>query len=199
MHDQMQLAESEEASPVTLCAGMRFIETELPGFVIIESRVFEDERGCFFETYHRDKFADAGIDLEFVQDNHSVSKYGVLRGLHYQIEHVQAKLVRVIRGEVFDVAVDLRRDSPTLGKWLGVRLSADNRRQVYIPPGFAHGFCALSDPTEIVYKCSDIYHPESERTIAWNDPELAIEWPITDPIVSAKDRNGMRFSEAPLL
>ena len=157
---------------------MRFIETGLRGVVLIESEVFEDERGSFSEMYHRNKFSEGGIGLEFVQDNHSVSKYGVLRGLHYQVEHVQAKLVRVLRGEVFDVAVDLRRDSPSLGKWSGVRLSADNRRQVYIPPGFAHGFCALSDATEIVYKCSDIYHPESERTILWNDPELAIDWPI---------------------
>jgi len=175
---------------------MHFVQTELAGVVIIEPRVFEDERGFFMESYHRPRFAAAGIDVEFVQDNHSRSGKGVLRGLHYQLRHPQGKLVRVIRGEVLDVAVDLRRASPTFGRCLGCVLSETNRRQLYVPAGFAHGFCVTSDVAELLYKCTDIYRPEDERTVLWNDPALAIDWPVSDPVISAKDQRGVRLAEA---
>lgn len=152
------------------------------------------------ETYHQKKFAVGGIDVEFVQDNQSMSTKGTLRGLHYQIERPQGKLVRVLYGEVFDVAVDIRRSSQNFAKWFGILLSANNKRAVYIPPNFAHGFCVLSDRAEFLYKCTDFYGPEYERTIRWDDPELAIDWPIKDPILSEKDATSpfLKHAELPL-
>ncbi len=175
---------------------MEFRETALAGMYLIEPRVFEDSRGFFMETYHQAKFADAGIAAMFVQDNHSRSGRGTLRGLHYQIQHAQGKLVRVVRGEIFDVGVDLRRDSPTFGQWAGEILSEENKRQLYIPPGFAHGFCVLSEIAEVTYKCTDLYHPEHERSLLWNDPQLGITWPIDDPILSPKDEAGIPLADA---
>lgn len=170
-------------------------ETALSEVLLLEPRVFGDERGWFMETYRA--AADGhGLLPPFVQDNHSLSHRGVLRGLHYQIEHAQGKLVRVVHGAAFDVAVDLRRWSNSFGQWFGTRLTAENHRQLYIPPGFAHGFLALEDQTEVVYKCTDYYHPEAERTLLWNDPQLGIEWPLTaEPTLSFKDRQGKRFNE----
>ena len=176
---------------------MNFLPTKLAPVVLVEPRVFEDARGVFMETYHRARFRAAGIDVEFVQDNHSSSVQGTLRGLHYQIEHPQGKLVRVVRGEVFDVAVDLRRDSATFGQWVGAALSEANRRQLYIPPGFAHGFCAVSPVAEVVYKCTDFYYPQHERTLLWNDAQVNIEWPIANPLLSDKDRAGLPLSQVP--
>lgn len=175
---------------------MQFIPTELAGVVVIEPKVFEDERGFFMETFHRPRFAAAGIDVEFVQDNHSRSRQGVLRGLHYQLTRPQGKLVRVVRGSVLDVAVDLRRSSPTFARWFGCELSEANRRQVYVPPGFAHGFCVTSEVAEVIYKCTDVYTPNDERTLLWNDPALGIHWPIANPVVSAKDERGVPLSRA---
>jgi len=175
---------------------MRFIPTELPGLVLIEPRVFEDPRGFFMETFHSEHFRDAGLPIQFVQDTHSRSVAGTLRGLHYQLRRPQGKLVRCTRGEVLDVAVDLRLDSPTLGRWFATTLSEDNRRQVYLPPGMAHGFCILSDIADVVYKCTELYSPQDERTIAWNDPQLAIAWPLGNPLLSDKDRRGLSFAEA---
>jgi dTDP-4-dehydrorhamnose 3,5-epimerase len=176
---------------------MKFLTTKLPGVMLIEPRVFEDARGFFMETYHAERFREAGIDVEFVQDNHSRSARGTLRGLHYQIEHAQGKLVRAIAGEIFDVAVDMRRHSQTFGQWVSASLSAENRVQLYVPPGFAHGFCVVSPHAEVVYKCTDLYYPEHERTLAWNDPQLDIAWPIGDPLLSVKDHAGLSFSQAP--
>jgi dTDP-4-dehydrorhamnose 3,5-epimerase len=175
---------------------MKFEATSLPGVIAIEPRVFGDHRGFLMEVYHKQRFVEAGITDEFVQDNHSGSCQGTLRGLHYQIEHPQGKLVRVIRGEIWDVAVDLRRDSPHFGRWVGVALSEENRRQVFIPPGFAHGFCVLSQTAEVVYKCTDLYYPEHERTLLWNDPQLGIDWPLRDPILSDKDQRGKPLAQA---
>lgn len=175
---------------------MQFLKTELPGVLLIEPRVFEDERGFFMETFHRQKFAAAGVDLEFVQDNHSFSRRGVLRGLHYQLKFPQGKLVRAIRGEIFDVAVDVRRSSPTFGKWCGYVLSDRNRRQLYVPPGFAHGFAVMSDIAEVIYKCTDVYHPEDERTVLWNDAAIGVAWPVSDAVVSAKDQQGVPLARA---
>jgi dTDP-4-dehydrorhamnose 3,5-epimerase len=175
---------------------MQFLPTELAGVVVVEPRVFEDDRGFFMETFHRQKFAAAGIDVEFVQDNHSRSRSGVLRGLHYQLAHPQGKLVRAIRGAIFDVAVDLRKSSPAFGRWYGCELSEANRRQMYIPAGFAHGFCVTSDSAEVVYKCTELYHPEDERTLLWNDPALGIRWPVTNPVVSPKDARGSPLGKA---
>jgi dTDP-4-dehydrorhamnose 3,5-epimerase len=175
---------------------MQFLPTELAGVVVIEPKAYEDERGFFMETFHRQKFAVAGIDVEFVQDNHSRSRAGVLRGLHYQLAHPQGKLVRAIRGTVFDVAVDLRRSSATFGHWYGCELTEANRRQMYIPPGFAHGFCVTSDAAEVVYKCTALYHPEDERTLLWSDPALGIRWPVASPVVSAKDARGVPLARA---
>ena len=180
---------------------MRFIKTEIPEIILIESDVFEDERGFFMETYHTGRFAEAGIQAEFVQDNHSGSCQGILRGLHYQIRQTQAKLVRVIFGEVFDVAVDIRRSSPSFGKWVGVNLSAENKRQIWIPGGFAHGIYILSDWAEVVYKVSDLYAPQWERTILWNDQTLGIIWPLRNgqmPIISKKDAEGKNLYQAEL-
>lgn len=175
-----------------------FIKTDIDGVFIIEPTAFGDERGYFMETYQFNDFAAAGIDVKFVQDNQSMSKKGVLRGLHFQKEFPQSKLVRVIRGEVFDVAVDLRDGSATYGKYVGVLLSAENRRQFFIPKNFAHGFLVLSDEAEFVYKVDDFYHPNDEGGLMWNDPDIAIEWPITDDmevILSDKDKVNPRFSE----
>ena len=167
-----------------------FTQTEIPGVVVIEPQVFGDDRGYFMETYQKDQFAEAGIDKEFVQDNQSRSTRGVLRGLHFQTRHQQAKLVRAIHGEIFDVAVDLRCGSATYGRWVGVLLSADNRRQLYIPRGFAHGFQVLSEQAVFAYKCGDVYHPEDEGGIRWDDADIGIVWPgQAAPILSEKDQN----------
>jgi dTDP-4-dehydrorhamnose 3,5-epimerase len=179
---------------------VKFIASDIPDVVIVETPTFEDDRGFFAETWHADKFAAGGIDATFVQDNHSRSIKHTLRGLHYQIEQAQGKLVRVVAGSVFDVAVDLRRASSTFGAWVGFVLSGENRRQAYIPPGFAHGFLVTSDYAEFVYKCTDYYAPQHERTIIWNDPHLNIEWPLRDevtPRLSARDRGGVAFKDAP--
>jgi dTDP-4-dehydrorhamnose 3,5-epimerase len=159
----------------------------LPEVIIIEADLFPDNRGYFMETYHQEKFTDGGIDIGFVQDNQSMSIKGTLRGLHYQIKRPQGKLVRVLYGKIFDVSVDIRRSSPNFGKWFGTILSADKKKAIYIPPNFAHGFCVLTDRAEFFYKCTDFYYPDYERTIRWNDPDLAIEWPIKEPILSEKD------------
>lgn len=176
---------------------MKVIETALPDVHIIEPRVFGDQRGFFMETWNRRRYEELGLPADFVQDNQSGSRRGVLRGLHYQIRQPQGKLVWVIAGEVFDVAVDLRRSSPTFGRWVGVTLSAENRRQLWVPPGFAHGFIVTSETAEFVYKCTDYYAPEHERCIRWDDPDLAIEWPLDEtPIVSEKDAAGAAFAGA---
>lgn len=167
-----------------------FINTPIDGLVIIEPKVFGDHRGYFFEAYNYEDFKSAGLDMTFVQDNQSKSRKGVLRGLHFQTEKPQGKLVRVISGEVFDVAVDLRKGSPTYKEWYGLILSAENKRQFYIPPGFAHGFLVLSDEAEFTYKCTEYYHPEFESGIIWNDPDIGIEWPVqtlSDILLSDKD------------
>ncbi|MGZ7048356.1 MAG: dTDP-4-dehydrorhamnose 3,5-epimerase [Methanobacterium sp.] len=158
----------------------KFVETSIKDLFVIEPKVFGDERGYFMETYHAQEFKDAGLDLNFVQDNQSKSKKGVLRGLHFQYTKPQGKLVRVIKGEVFDVAVDLRRNSPTYGNWEGFILTEDNKKQMYVPEGFAHGFLVLSEEAEFTYKCTDFYYPEDEGGILWNDPDIGIEWPIDD-------------------
>ena len=179
---------------------MKVLATELPGVLIIEPKVFGDERGFFYESFNAKAFEDAtGVRTQFVQDNHSRSQKGVLRGLHYQIENTQGKLVRVVAGEVLDVTVDIRRSSPHFGKWVGVRLSADNHRQLWVPEGFAHGFVVLSEYAEFLYKTTDYYHPASERCIRWDDPALAIDWQLTGPAqLSAKDQAGKLLSEAEL-
>lgn len=176
---------------------MEVHQTELDGVLIVEPRVFKDPRGFFKETYHKQRYTEAGIGGEFVQDNFSRSSHGTLRGLHYQIEHPQGKLVHVVRGEVFDVAVDLRRDSSTFGKWAGAILSEANHHQLYIPPGFAHGFYVLSDIAEFFYKCTDLYFPQHERTLLWNDPTVGIDWPLEgEPLLSEKDVRGLPLNEA---
>ncbi|MBL4584165.1 MAG: dTDP-4-dehydrorhamnose 3,5-epimerase [Pseudomonadales bacterium] len=178
---------------------MKFIPTKIPDVVIIEPQVFGDERGFFMETWSTRDFKDAGLDLEFVQDNHSSSTQGILRGLHYQIQNPQGKLVRVIRGEVYDVAVDMRSTSPTFGQWVGITLSEQNRRMLWVPPGFAHGFYVTSEDAEFVYKCTDFYAPEHERSLLWNDADLGIDWPIAPsdtPTLSDKDKNGTPFKVA---
>lgn len=172
---------------------MNFRETDLPGVIVVEPRVFDDDRGFFYEVHHQEKFAAAGIDAAFVQDNHSHSRQGTLRGLHFQEPNAQGKLVRAVRGEIFDVAVDIRRGSPTFGKWTGLLLSETNRLQLWVPAGFAHGFCVTSDTADVVYKCTDLYAPESEHAIIWNDPDIGIEWPVDVPALSAKD------AKAPML
>lgn len=176
---------------------MHVIPTALPEVLIIEPKVFGDERGFFLESFNKKSFeAATGLRREFVQDNHSRSERNVLRGLHYQIKHPQGKLLRVVTGEVFDVAVDLRRNSPNFGKWVGVTLSAENRRQLWVPEGFAHGFVVISESAEFLYKTTDYWHPEHERSLHWNDPSLSIQWPITAaPVVSAKDSEGKTFKE----
>ncbi|QHF01186.1 dTDP-4-dehydrorhamnose 3,5-epimerase [Pseudomonas asturiensis] len=179
---------------------MNVIATKLPEVLILEPRVFGDERGFFFESFNARAFSEAtGLDRQFVQDNHSRSQKGVLRGLHYQIEHVQGKLVRVTAGEVLDIAVDIRRSSPTFGQWVGVRLSAENARQLWVPEGFAHGFVVLSESAEFLYKTTDYYTPSAERCIRWDDPDLAIDWELDGaPQLSAKDQQGKSLNEAEL-
>jgi len=171
------------------------IAAKLPGVLIIEPQIHEDQRGFFLESYNKRRYEEHGIDAAFVQDNHSRSVRGTLRGLHYQAAPGQAKLVRVVVGEVFDVAVDIRWGSPTFGEWLGVTLSAANRRQLFIPVGFAHGFCVTSESAEFLYKVSNYYDPSAERGLAWDDPTLAIEWPISDPVLSERDRRHPRLNE----
>jgi dTDP-4-dehydrorhamnose 3,5-epimerase len=176
---------------------MKATPTALPDILLIEPRVFGDARGFFFESYNRKALAEIGLAADFVQDNHSLSARGVLRGLHYQIEHAQGKLVRVTAGEVFDVAVDLRRNSPGFGRWVGVTLSAENRRMLWIPPGFAHGFQVTSASAEFLYKTTDYWFPEHERTLLWNDPALGIEWPLAGaPTLAAKDVAGRLLTQA---
>jgi len=166
---------------------LRAVPTSLQGVMLVETDVFYDNRGFFVETYHQRKYAEIGINATFVQDNLSRSKKGVLRGLHYQLRHPQAKLVYVLSGEIFDVVVDIRRGSPTFGRWEGVILSSENRRQIYIPEGFAHGFCVLSETADVVYKCTDFFVPGDDYGIIWSDPEINIDWPVKDPILSEKD------------
>ncbi len=174
---------------------MRFVPTALPGVVIIEPAVYRDSRGFFLESYHQSKYAEHGIPGPFVQDNHSHSVHGTLRGLHSQRKHPQGKLVRAVEGEMFDVAVDARRGSPTFARWVGVVLSGENFRQLYIPPGFLHGFCVLTNRVHVEYKCTDFYAPGDEQTVAWNDPQIGIEWPLREPILSPKDQGAPRLAE----
>lgn len=179
-------------------SNFKFIETEISGLYIIEQKVFIDQRGYFMETYNEKAFKEVGLDLKFVQDNQSKSKKGVLRGLHFQKQYPQGKLVRILKGEVFDVAVDLRKNSPTFKKWYGCILSEENRKQMYIPEGFAHGFLVLSDEAEFAYKCTDFYHPEDEGGYLWSDPTFNIEWPlgnIRELSLSEKDRSYLLFNE----
>ena len=179
---------------------MRFVDCDIPGPLIIEPKVFGDDRGFFLESWNRAAFADAGLDVTFVQDNHSRSSRGVLRGLHYQNPNAQGKLVRVVNGRVFDVAVDIRRSSKTFGRWIGVELSATNQRMLWVPPGFAHGFLTLEDQTDFLYKCTDFYQPTAEHCVRWDDPTLAIDWPIEGllPELSAKDQAGKLLTESAL-
>ena len=177
---------------------MNIVPTALPDVLIIEPKVFGDARGFFFESFNARAFRQAtGVALDFVQDNHSRSAQGVLRGLHYQLQQAQGKLVRVARGSVYDVAVDVRKSSPTFGRWVGVELSESNQRQLWVPPGFAHGFLVTSASADFLYKTTDYYAPEHERSIAWNDPAIGIEWPLTgEPQLSAKDRQGVPLAQA---
>lgn len=177
---------------------MKALPTEIPDVLLIEPQVFGDSRGFFFESYNQRSFSEkSGVKVDFVQDNHSRSSQNVLRGLHYQIEQPQGKLVRVVLGEVFDIAVDIRKSSPTFGQWVGYLLSAENKRQLWIPAGFAHGFLVVSEVAEVLYKATDYYAPQHERCILWNDPDLAIAWPFkAEPILSAKDQAGKPFKNA---
>ena len=177
---------------------MKFTPTPLSGVLLIEPHVFQDNRGFFLESYQKKQFSEAGIPFDFVQDNHSKSCQGVLRGLHYQIKQPQGKLTRVVVGEIYDVAVDIRRSSPTFGKWFGTHLSAENKQMLWVPPGFAHGFYVISPEAELLYKATDYYAPQWDRTIVWNDPEINIQWPIQgeSPILSSKDEAGSLFSAA---
>jgi len=173
---------------------MKIITTSIAGILIIEPKTFQDKRGFFMETYNRNRYNTSGINATFVQDNLSCSLKNTVRGLHFQIKHPQAKLIQVISGEIFDVAVDLRRGSATFGKWTGIHLSDENRRQVFIPEGFAHGFCVLSEFALFYYKCSDFYAPEDEGGIIWSDPDIGIEWPVINPIISEKDKQYQKLS-----
>jgi dTDP-4-dehydrorhamnose 3,5-epimerase len=178
---------------------MEFEPTEIPDVVLIRPKVFGDPRGFFFESWEERKFAAAGLDMKFVQDNHSRSARNILRGLHYQIGQPQGKLVRVATGAVYDVAVDIRRSSPTFGRWVGVTLSEENRHMLWVPPGFAHGFLVLSESADFLYRCTDFYAPPQERAIQWNDPDLNIAWPLpagVAPVLSAKDAVAVRFRDA---
>jgi dTDP-4-dehydrorhamnose 3,5-epimerase len=178
---------------------MKFIRTEIPDVILIEPKVFRDGRGFFMELWKESVFSENGINAKFVQENHSASQKGILRGLHYQIKQPQGKLVRVIAGEIFDVAVDLRKKSPHFGKWVGAVLSAENKKMLWIPAGFAHGFYVTSDSAEVVYKCTDYYAPEHERAIAWNDADLGIKWPVAkdaSPVLSSKDAVAAPFAKA---
>ncbi len=166
---------------------IKFTRTSLPGVLLIDPDVFSDARGFFMETHHQKKYAGEGIGKAFVQDNHSHSQKGVLRGLHYQLRHPQGKLIFVITGGIFDVAVDIRQGSPTFGKWLGTLLSAENKRQIFVPEGFAHGFCVLSETADVLYKCTDFYNPGDEFGVLWSDPAIGIDWPVEMPVISLKD------------
>ena len=171
--------------------------TARPGLLLIQPKVFRDPRGFFLETFQRQRYRDAGLVADFVQDNYSRSSKGILRGLHYQVQHPQGKLVQVLSGKVFDVVVDLRKNSPAFGRWLGFELSDQNCHQVFVPPGCAHGFCVLSETADFSYKCTDYYFPEHERSLLWNDPKIGIEWPLTEePTLSNKDRNGATLEQA---
>jgi len=176
---------------------MKVLPTKLDGVYIIEPQVFYDDRGFFLETYHQSRYAESGINCNFVQDNLSRSVRGTLRGLHYQLEYAQAKLIQVIKGVVFDVVVDIRQDSPNFGQWAGVNLSDENKRQLFVPEGFAHGFCVLSEAADVVYRCTDFYAPEDEGGILWSDPDLAIDWPIEKPLLSDKDSRLPRLADVP--
>jgi dTDP-4-dehydrorhamnose 3,5-epimerase len=178
---------------------MKFVPTDIPDVLMLEPKVFGDERGFFMETFRADDFTAATGAKPFVQDNHSKSAKGILRGLHYQLEHTQGKLVRVVSGAVFDVVVDMRQSSATFGRSVGIELSADNKRQLWVPEGFAHGFFVLTDSAEFVYKCTDYYHPQSEVSLLWSDPALNIDWPLdgVQPALSAKDKQGVLFADAP--
>lgn len=178
---------------------MKIINTSIPDVKIIEPAVFGDERGFFLESWNQAKFAELGLDVDFVQDNHSRSSQGILRGLHYQLNHTQGKLVRVTTGRVYDVAVDIRKSSPTFGQYVGVELSEENHRMLWVPPQFAHGFYVLSDFADFLYKCTDIYDPSSEQTIIWNDKTIGIDWGLVNnapPLLSEKDKNGLPLSDA---
>ncbi len=174
---------------------MEFQRLSLPDVILVKPDVWPDDRGFFLETYHLEKYRQGGIGEPFVQDNHSYSSRGTLRGLHAQLRRPQGKLVRAVLGEIFDVAVDIRPDSPTFGKWVGEILSGENFRQLYIPPGFAHGFCVLSETAHVLYKCTELYDPKDEIGIAWNDPEIRIEWPVEEPLLSAKDLAAPKLAE----
>ena len=179
---------------------MEIIKTHLPGVIVFEPKIFGDSRGFFLESYREDVFAEAGINAKFVQDNHSRSTKGVLRGLHYQMTQTQGKLVRVVSGKVFDVAVDVRKSSPTFGQWYGIQLDEQSMRMMYVPPGYAHGFVVLSDTADFLYKCTDYYHPQSENGIAWNDPDIGIEWPLkelpqSEVSLSEKDKVNPRLKD----
>jgi len=188
---------SENIAVVAIGSGMKLTQTTLPGVLLLEPSVFSDSRGFFLESYNKQTMAKLGVVDEFVQDNHSFSRRNVLRGLHYQIRHAQGKLVRAVSGEIFDVAVDLRRSSPTFGRWLGETLSGENKRTLWIPPGFAHGFAVVSEDAHVLYKASDYYDAASERTLAWNDSDLKIDWQLrAPPIVSEKDKRGVPFRSA---
>jgi dTDP-4-dehydrorhamnose 3,5-epimerase len=174
---------------------VKYAKTSLPGVLIIEPVAFKDDRGFFLEVHHQKKYAEGGIEETFVQDNHSHSKHGVLRGLHYQRRYPQGKLVCVIAGEIFDVAVDIRRGSPTFGKWEGIYLSSDNNRQIFVPEGFAHGFCVVSETADVLYKCTDFYNSDDEFGILWSDPTIGIAWPVASPILSSKDNQYPKLTE----
>ena len=176
---------------------MKYTEKSLPGVILFEPEVFEDDRGFFMETYHSEKYREAGVERPFVQDNHSQSRKGTLRGLHYQLEHPQGKLIYVVSGEILDVAVDIRKGSPTFARWTGTLLSDKNKRQLFIPEGFAHGFCVLSETANVIYKCTDLYAPGDEYGILWSDPEIDIVWPIEKPLLSVKDSENPPLKEIP--
>lgn len=178
---------------------MKVEQTKLEGVLLVTPKVFGDDRGFFMETYNRDTALELGLPGDFVQDNHSKSSKGVLRGLHYQTPQWQGKLVRTVQGEIFDVAVDIRHGSPTFGEWVGFYLNDENKQQLYVPEGFAHGFVVTSDTAEVVYKCTSLYAPEQEGSVLWNDPDIGIEWPIDAPLLSAKDEVGQKLSELPAL
>ena len=174
---------------------MRFLPREIPEVILVEPTVHRDDRGFFLETYHQRKFSEGGITAAFVQDNHSYSVRGTLRGLHAQLKKPQGKLVRAVVGEIFDVAVDIRPDSPTFGKWVGEVLSGENLRQLWVPPGFAHGFCVVSETAHVLYKCTEIYDPQDEIVIAWNDPRIGIDWPVEKPLLSPRDLTAPKLTE----
>ena len=175
---------------------MRFIETELKNVILVEPDVHEDQRGYFFELYHERRYTEGGITSRFVQDNYSQSVRGTLRGLHYQLKKPQGKLIVVVEGAVFDIVLDIRRGSPTFGKWYGIELSSENKRQLYVPPGFAHGFCVLSKAAGVVYKCTSFYAPEDEHGIIWNDRAIGISWPVANPLLSLKDQSYKSLAES---